>query len=552
MRAIKPLKIGVLSQTAMVSHYMKDLVEWCKQAPDIEIKHCIIHSDHKTQNKNAPWLQRAFRSLRKNGIPKTVANLLFLLIQWIESRYLLRKPAFKNHFSRYKLADLGLIPIYTTPIISQSRLIHRFSEADIESIKNLNLDLLICFGGPILRGDILQACQYGVISLHHGNNDSYRGYPPGFWEIYEKNPVTGFVIQQLKEEVDNGAIFVKGLLNTKPYWLFNQAALYVQANYYFKAFLKELAQSKTLPEPKENHPYSHRLYTKPNVSQCLYYLLGLGGFYFRNKFKRGKWQVAFMHKNWDEAVLWRSIDFPKLPGIGLADPFLYRKDGKDYCFVEEIDMEIDRGSIAVYQIFEDHAQRLGTVLKEDFNLSYPYVFEYAGSVYMMPETFEVNDIRIYECVEFPLQWRLKKIVMSNLSAADSTLIANTEGWWLLTNLDHTSVLDHCTELSIYFADSPLSDQWTPHPKNPIYIDAFKSRNGGCFTLKGKTYRVCQSQGINAYGESLFINEIKELNHNHFRERRITHLTPDFKKNIRGIHHFHSNGHLTVFDYFQIK
>ena len=36
------------------------------------------------------------------------------------------------------------------------------------------------------------------------------------------------------------------------------------------------------------------------------------------------------------------------------------------------------------------------VLEENFHLSYPYVFEESGNVYMIPETSDVGDIRLYK------------------------------------------------------------------------------------------------------------------------------------------------------------
>lgn len=46
------------------------------------------------------------------------------------------------------------------------------------------------------------------------------------------------------------------------------------------------------------------------------------------------------------------------------------------------------------------------VLNENFHLSYPNVFEYDGSIYMLPETFESNQLRLYKCVSFPYKWEL--------------------------------------------------------------------------------------------------------------------------------------------------
>ena len=65
----------------------------------------------------------------------------------------------------------------------------------------------MCSG--ILKGKILETSKFGVISYHHGDNDFYRGVPAGFWEVYNKDPITGFIIQKLNNELDNGEILFK-------------------------------------------------------------------------------------------------------------------------------------------------------------------------------------------------------------------------------------------------------------------------------------------------------------------------------------------------------
>ena len=41
------------------------------------------------------------------------------------------------------------------------------------------------------------------------------------------------------------------------------------------------------------------------------------------------------------------------------------------------------------------------VLREAFHLSYPYVFEWQNTIYMIPETLGANAVCLYEADEFP-------------------------------------------------------------------------------------------------------------------------------------------------------
>ena len=65
-----------------------------------------------------------------------------------------------------------------------------------------------------LKGEILNICRLGIISFHHGDNNFNRGGPPGFWEVFNREPSTGFIIQRLTEEIDGGDVIFKGKITT--------------------------------------------------------------------------------------------------------------------------------------------------------------------------------------------------------------------------------------------------------------------------------------------------------------------------------------------------
>ena len=232
----------------------------------------------------------------------------------------------------------------------------------------------------------------------------------------------------------------------------------------------------------------------------------------------------------------------------LADPFVISRDGRDFCFVENFDYDRNKGNIAVYEITETGSTRIGTALDEKFHLSFPFIFEYRGGMFMCPETSENGDIRIYRCVEFPLRWKLEKIVMKGLSAADTMFLEHGGRWWMFTNIDVTGCGDHCSELFIFSSDSPFGDDWVSHSCNPVVVDASRARNGG-FVRDGDTlYRISQRQGFSFYGKEAAINEIVELTDSTYVESPICSITPTFADDVLGTHHFHSNGNVTVFDF----
>ena len=57
---------------------------------------------------------------------------------------------------------------------------------------------------------------------------------------------------------------------------------------------------------------------------------------------------------------------------------------------------------------------LGKVIKENFHLSFPFIFKFNNNFYMCPETKEKKEIRIYKCKNFPNQWEFCKTLIDNI------------------------------------------------------------------------------------------------------------------------------------------
>ena len=259
-------------------------------------------------------------------------------------------------------------------------------------------------------------------------------------------------------------------------------------------------------------------------------------------------KVAYVQQNWADATLCNAIELKNRPMHYLADPFLFRKDKKLYCFVEDLDYTTERGCIDVYELSSDGGVRLGTAVQEQFHLSFPFLFEYNDALYMCPELSENRDIRIYQCVEFPLKWKLHKVLMENVSAVDSMLLEKGGKWWMLTNIDPLGIGDHCSELSIFSASSPLESNWEPHPMNPVMIDAGRARNAGYVMQAGRLYRCSQGQGFDFYGKRLLINEINKITEADYQDSCACVIDATFGRSAAGTHHFHSDGQSTVFDF----
>ena len=171
---------------------------------------------------------------------------------------------------------------------------------------------------------------------------------------------------------------------------------------------------------------------------------------------------------------------------------------------------------------------------------------------MIQESHEIKQIRLYKCTEFPLKWKLEKVLIDNICAADTVVFYKDSLWWMLTNTDPLLSGDHQSELSIFYSEDILSEDWKPHKLNPIYIDPERARNGGLFKEGDKLYRVSQKYGFCNYGESAEIYQIKVINKDIFKEELIGSIKPNFLNDIKGTHHFDNKDDYSVFDHVSLE
>ncbi|KAJ1404721.1 Nucleotide-diphospho-sugar transferase, partial [Sesbania bispinosa] len=201
-------------------------------------------------------------------------------------------------------------------------------------------------------------------------------------------------------------------------------------------------------------------------------------------------------------------------------PALNNKDGDTfYLFYETKNSITMQGDIGVSKSTDKGAtwQQLGIALNEDWHLSYPYVFEHNGQIYMMPEGSKRGDLRLYRAVNFPLQWRLEKVIMKK-PLVDSFIINYGGKYWLFGS-DHSGFgTKKNGQLEIWYSNSPLGP-WKPHKKNPIYNmdQSLGARNGGRpFQYEGNLYRMGQDCG-DTYGRRVRVFKIETLTTKEYKE-----------------------------------
>lgn len=542
------LKIGLIVDGERLAKQVHELVAWANATGSIRITHLILQQRPSRARTGPRWV----RIIRKSP-----AELATVLLGRVKDRLEKRRVETLEEYRGWSEAfDAGAAVagrIVVQPLVSQSGFVHRFNEEDLERIRQEGFDLLLRCGSGILRGGILTAARLGILSFHHGDNRVNRGGPPGFWEVYHGWSKTGFVVQRLTDELDGGDVILRGFVPTQRSHLLNCALLYTKSYFYLRALLLRIAATGTLPQAEPHVPYAGKLYVAPRARELACYFLkritrSVTGRTRHALDRRERWGVCYLKSDWPNAALWRGRRVPTPPGRFLADPFVATREGRTCLFVENYVYRTGKAHISAFELRESGPIELGIAVAEDFHLSFPFLFEHAGALFMCPESGTARQIRIYRCVSFPLEWRLECIAMRDVAAVDSMIFCHGGAWWLLANLSYAPPLDHLAELHLFRAADPLCGEWEPHRRNPVLIDPEFARNGGLLRTGDGLVRVCQSQGFGSYGAAANLMRITRLDREQYAEELICRMTPGFMPGISGTHHMHSDGIYSVWDY----
>ncbi len=221
----------------------------------------------------------------------------------------------------------------------------------------------------------------------------------------------------------------------------------------------------------------------------------------------------------------RSVIVPP-PDRYWADPHLVPGGDGRLVLVEEYLYATRRGRIAMLTLDDAGAvTATRTILELDGHLSYPSVFEKDGSLYMIPESSDLENLVAYRCVEYPHRWEPEVTLLDGVRAIDSTIVRHEGRWWLFATIQEEKWLTPRDTLWVFFSDDPLTGRWTPHAANPVVCDARRARPAGpLFSRGGHLYRPAQDCG-RRYGYGIRISEVVTLTPDDYVEREVAFMPP---------------------------
>ncbi len=547
------LKIGLLLDTFEIPAWVEHMLSLVVQSNCATIDLVVLN---KTQIPPAKTIAKRFLDNRH--------RLLYTLYDKLDRAL---NPVNPDAFSECNLSKLlnNIEVKEVTP--RQTKYCDYINDDEVDDIRNYKLDVLIRLGFRILKGEILHAAKFGVWSYLHGDNRKVRGSPPGFWEVIERQPVTGTILQVLSEKLDDGMVLSRSFSTTNTlsatrnrnafYW--KSASLLPRELQSLHNLGEEQYFSEKQAQENDLTFYTKQLYTEPGNLEITTKLPGYCTHYISKritqKFTYEHWFLLFkLEHNNEFATSFRQFTALESPRDRYwADPCVLHESGRYYVFIEEFMLGTEKGHISVFDIDgEGKAGKPQKIIDTPYHLSYPFLFKWKDTYYLIPESSGNNTIEMYRCIDFPYRWEFHKILMNNVTAVDTTLFEHNGKWWLFTNiLEHIGASQH-DELFLFYADTPLSNSWTAHPENPVVSDVRKARPAGrLFLFNNAIYRPSQDCSIE-YGHGINLNKILEMTETRYREQTVQHMTADWDKKVTGVHTLSNDQKLTIIDAKKLK
>ncbi|MEP7311418.1 MAG: hypothetical protein ABI859_02440 [Pseudomonadota bacterium] len=227
-----------------------------------------------------------------------------------------------------------------------------------------------------------------------------------------------------------------------------------------------------------------------------------------------------------------------------ADPFLVEHGDRTYLFFENYIYDEMRAAISVCELLSN-----GTLsnpiecLRTGYHLSYPHVFAHQGEYFMIPETAENGTVELYKAVEFPVKWKLEKVLFRGM-AVDTTFLVHHDRCYFFTSMSNYG--SQFPVQLLFNADS-ITSEWQLHPASPISTGVHAERGGGAILrVADRLVRPVQN-GSRGYGHSLSFADIVELDPQHYAQTVRATLDPIWANRLAGTHTYAKSSRWEVID-----
>ncbi len=196
-----------------------------------------------------------------------------------------------------------------------------------------------------------------------------------------------------------------------------------------------------------------------------------------------------------------------------ADPYLIIKNGIEILFFELL-LKSGKGVIARLDRQEGTQEWCNPriVVEESFHLSYPLLYDESDGTYMLVESAENSDVRLYKSTDDKLiSWDFENTILSG-KYYDPTIFKHDDKWYMFAS----STADF-SKLDLFYSDAGINGRWILHPSSPLHADSSSSRGAGpILEWNSETYRLAQDCSLR-YGQSVKAFKILHIDRESYSE-----------------------------------
>jgi hypothetical protein len=525
----RPLRIGVLLDSLTAPRWVAKVLQDIAAAPHLTLSLVLVDAADG-QRPPATWRERFKR--QRAAAPHR-------LWEWYEAAdYRRFRGEGVDPFESVDVAPLvGDAEVH--PVVPlRARFVDRFGPEDVGRVRDARLDVMLRFGFRIVKGEILRAATYGMWSLHHDDNRSYRGGPALFWEIYERNPESGTILQVLTDSLDGGKVLYRSIAATNYVSVYkNRRETYWKGAEFMVRRLTDLyrdgwARLQELDTYNEPNTYARGIYRRPTNGRMLRFLGKTCAHRLQQKalsYLDEQWVLAFRRRGSDHPFT--IVDPPA--GHFHADPFLAEHEGGTYVFFEDYSYADGKGTIACAALGADGLGEIHTVVAGPDHLSYPSLFQWRGEWFMIPETSARRRVEIWRARRFPDEWVPETVAFADVDACDATVCECDGMWWMFVTLCVAGG-PRADEVSLFYADTPLGP-WRAHRANPVVSNVAHARSAGALYRDGGALIRPSQDARRGYGHQITLSRVDRLTPREYSETPIGSIAPTWHPRVRGTH-----------------
>ena len=182
-------------------------IEAVCQTPGVEAVSVLLDTDRDAFLKRVKNLRRNFKKHGWHYLPARALEQLRMYSDWLVDHAVVTRAEVLAVLHRaFPERCFSLKEVATKYGFDVSSVGNLNGPAAVAALKGCRADLGIVLGTRVLKPTTFDLPALGSINLHKGRVPTYRGMPPGFWELYDGALTAGVTVHHVAAKLDAGDV----------------------------------------------------------------------------------------------------------------------------------------------------------------------------------------------------------------------------------------------------------------------------------------------------------------------------------------------------------